>query len=137
MSRPSVPKTGKYIKYAIIFLAIVMVVLFVFFVRQYIALRRANVVSARESWLSAAIKNHGPATVNDVNFIRSWMTFDYINKLFNIPSDYLKTHFSIMDGRYPNLSISEYAGDGHLNKNAVTGEVINAIRDYLTNQPNH
>jgi hypothetical protein len=134
MSSPSVAKTGQYIKYAIVFLAIVIVVLSVFFFRQYVALRRANIISARESWLSTAIKNHGHATVNDVDFVRSWMTFDYLDKLFNLPPDYLKTRFSIMDNRYPKLSISEYAGSSHLNKNMVTSEIIGAIRDYLTNQ---
>jgi hypothetical protein len=135
MSSPKIKKIGQYIKYAIVILAIVLVVLFVFFVGQYIALRRAHIISARESWLSAAIQKHGPATATDVNFIRSWMTFDYIDKLFDIPQDYLKTRLSITDARYPKLSISEYAGDVHLNKTDATGEVAGAVRDYLTNQP--
>lgn len=127
-------KAGRYIKYAIIVLSVVIVVLFVFFIRQYVALRRADIISTRELRLSAIVKNHGPATANEVSFIRSWMTFDYINTLFNIPSDYLKTHFSITDTRYPKLSISEYAGDGHLNRSVITNEIMVAIRGYLTNR---
>jgi hypothetical protein len=134
MSSSDVKKTGRYIEYAIIFLAIVLVVLFVFFVRQYVSLRRADVISARESWISAAVKNHGPATVSDIGFVRSWMTFDYVNKLFNIPPDYLKTSLSISDARYPKISIAEYAKDDHLDTPVFLSDVLGALHNYLTQQ---
>ena len=125
-------KISIYIKYAIIFLIIVLIVLSVFFVWQYTSLRRANIISARESWLTAAVKQHGPATVSDVNFIRPWMTFDYINTLFNIPPDYLKNNLSLSDEGYPKLSLSSYARHNNMTTDEVTGEVMNAVRNYLT-----
>lgn len=41
--------------------------------------------------------------------IEGWMTFDYINKVYEIPSSYLQTHLSLTDIRYPYVSIDKYA----------------------------
>ncbi len=37
------------------------------------------------------------------------MTFDYVNHLFTLPPQYLETTLGITDGRYPRLTIEEYA----------------------------
>lgn len=132
MGNHEVERTNTYIKYAIIILIIVLIVLSIFFVWQYASLRRSNIISARESWLTALMKRHGPATVNDVNFIRPWMTFDYINRLFNIPQDYLKNSLSLSDNGYPKLSLSSYAKHNNMTTDEVAGEVMKAIRNYLT-----
>ena len=124
-------KIKSYIKYAIIFLAILLLVLCFFLVREYTALRRAQIISARELQLSALFKANGPLTASDVTIIRSWMTFDYINKLFNIPSDYLKNTLSISDSSYPQLSLYSYANYQHVNVTTVVSEVESSTRDYL------
>ena len=41
--------------------------------------------------------SHRVLTINDVNRIQNWMTFDYINKVFKLPSDYLKNNLNISD----------------------------------------
>src|ERR1035437_6268606 len=41
--------------------------------------------------------------------LASWMTFDYINVVFGIPPDYLKTNLNITDPGYPNIRIDRYA----------------------------
>ena len=124
--------TKSYIKYAIIFLVILLLVLCIFFVRDYISLRRAQIVSARELQLSALFKAHGPLTASDVTVIRPWMTFDYINKLFNIPPEYLKNALSISDPSYPKLSLYGYANHQHANITIVVSDVESSTRDYLT-----
>ena len=121
----------RYIKYAIIILVVALVLLGVFLVGEYRSLRKAQIISARELQLSAILKNHGPLTASDINIIRPWMTFDYINKLFNLPPDYLKTQLSISDVRYPQLSLSGYANYIHLNIATFTSEVTSTLRDYL------
>src|SRR4051812_12432281 len=40
-------------------------------------------------------------TAQDVQLIQPWMTFDYIDVVFNVPPDYLKTKLSITDPHYP------------------------------------
>jgi hypothetical protein len=121
-----------YIKYAIIFLVILLLVLCFFLVRDYVTLRHAQIISARELQLSALFKAHGPLTASDVAVMRPWMTFDYINKLFNIPPDYLKNTLSIRDPSYPQLSLYGYANHQHLNITMVMSEVESSTRSYLT-----
>jgi hypothetical protein len=41
--------------------------------------------------------------------IRGWMTFGYINKSFDLPPEYLKNNLSIIDKKYPNISIDSWA----------------------------
>jgi hypothetical protein len=103
-----------------------------FLVRNYISLRRAQIINAREFQLSTLLKNHGPVTANDATVIRPWMTFDYINTLFNIPPDYLKSSLSISDPSYPTLSLYGYANHQHATITTVVSEVENSTRDYLT-----
>jgi hypothetical protein len=121
-----------YIKYAIIFLAVLLLILGFFLVRNYVSLGRAQIINAREFQLSTLLKNHGPVTANDANVIRPWMTFDYINKLFNIPPDYLKNTLSISDPSYPQLSLYGYADHQHANVTMVVSEVESSAREYLT-----
>jgi hypothetical protein len=122
---------GRYIKWAILAFAVLLAVLLFFLVRDYRSLRRAKIINARESLLSAMVKSHGHLTLNDVSVIRSWMTFDYINQLFGIPPAYFKDQMSIADARYPKLSLSGYAKSQHLASAAIVGDVENAIRDYF------
>jgi len=53
-------------------------------------------------------KNQGivPIQVSDIH---TWMTFDYLNVVFKLPTDYLKNKLSITDPRYPNIIINRYA----------------------------
>ena len=43
----------------------------------------------------------------NVDMIRDWMTFSYVNKVYNLPFDYLKTELSITNKKYPNMIIDE------------------------------
>jgi hypothetical protein len=123
---------GRYLGYAMIVLAVVFVALIVFLVLDYRHIRRTAMVSARESWLMAVVHNHGPLTATGVGYVRPWMTFDYINKLFALPPDYLKARLVISDTRYPQLTISKYASGDHLDLAAFLGKLDDAIRSYVT-----
>jgi hypothetical protein len=96
-------------------------------------LRRQQSISTREFWLSALFKQHGPVTANDVTAIRSWMTFDYVNKLFSLPADYLKTQMQISDPHYPQVSLASYAKHNSLDATTFTTDVETAVRNFLTN----
>jgi len=116
-------------------LGVILAVLLFFFVEQYQSLRRASVISAREAWLTNALKNHPHLTASETDVIRTWMTFDYLNKLFMLPSDYLKTQLSISDPAYPKLTISTFAKDTKQAASSTLMEVESAVRQYLANPP--
>ena len=122
---------GRFIQYAIVVLVIALLALVYFFVRDYRALRRAQVINARELLLTAIVRNHGHLNAGDIAVIRSWMTFDYVDQLFGTPADYVKTQLSIGDPRYPNLTLSGYAKNEHVSSAAVVVEVEHAITLYF------
>lgn len=126
-------KERRFIDWTIAGLGIILAVLLFFFVRQYQTLRHEAILSARESWLMNAIKNHPHLTVNDVSAIHTWMTFDYLDKLFNLPPEYLKARLSVSDTRYPKLTIGEFAEDTKQSASGTLMEVQNAVRLYITN----
>ena len=126
-------KERRLIDWTIAGLAVILAVLLFFFVRQYQTLRHEAILSARESWLMNAIKNHPRLTANDVSVIRTWMTFDYLNKLFNLPPEYLKAQLSVSDTRYPKLTIGEFAEDEKQSASGTLMEIQNAVRLYITN----
>ena len=69
-------------------------------------MRHANLISRRELSLSASVQKHGALNASEVGVIRPWMTFDYINRIFGLPKDYLKDQLQISDPHYPNSTLS-------------------------------
>lgn len=125
------PSERRWLEYAILALAAVFIVLVIVFIVDYRHLRRSTVVTARESWFAALVHSRGPVTASDIAFVRSWMTFDYINKLFKTPSNYMKTTLNIADTRYPRLTVSNWAKESKLSSSAAMGELQDALRQYL------
>jgi hypothetical protein len=121
----------RFIQYAIIVLVAALVFLAFFLVRDYRALRRAHVISSRVFLLNMVVKNHGHLTAGDVTVIRPWMTFDYIDRLFGLPADYLKAQLSIADSRYPKLSLSGFAKSERVTSAVIVNEVEVAVTGYF------
>lgn len=120
----------RYLRGALIVLALVFSALLVFLIVEYRTFRRERAFSAREAGFSAFLRNHGPLAPADAGLVRPWMTFDYINKIFNLPPDYLKTRLDITDPRYPKLSVSEYAKSHAFMITEYLGDVIRVIGEY-------
>ena len=129
---PRTQRTARYLKYALIILGFLLLVLVVFFYLEYRSLRRAQIINARELFLTGFIHDHGPLGANEAVLIRSWMTFDYINKIFKLPPDYLKTQLQIKDVRYPLLSLSSYAKSGGINSVSFLNSVTSAVQSYFS-----
>lgn len=127
-------RTPRYLRYVLIALGVILAVLVVLAVINYRTLRHEQLINAREFLISSIVKNHGPLMASDATIIQAWMTFDYINKIFNLPADYLKTKLVIADPRYPQLSLGGYARGEHLATNTFVGSVQNAVREYFTTQ---
>ena len=62
--------------------------------------------------------------------IEPWMTFDYVNKLFNLPAEYLRETLHIEDSHYPNIQIGNYADRVSADPELFIIAVRNAVRDY-------
>ncbi len=60
------------------------------------------------------------------------MTFEYLNRAFGLPLDYLQTTLTITDSHYPYLSIARYAHEKNVNEGAFLGQVQAAVRGYTT-----
>jgi len=127
-----IDRIRRVIQVAMVILAALLFILIFFLVRQSMILRREQVLSARELWISNLLKRRGPPTQSDVVFVQAWMTFDYVNQLFGIPPDYLQHQLSISDPGYPHITISGYARHYNLNVAAFLADIDRALVGYLT-----
>lgn len=119
---PEIPnnRAERYIRYALIVLALILLALVVFVAVEYHSLRQQQIIDAHMR-LSQFLTRHAPFGPSDADIIRSWMTFDYVDKIFALPPDYLKTRLQITDTHYPKLTIGT----------TLLGEVVNAVREYV------
>lgn len=62
--------------------------------------------------------------------ISPWMTFVFIEKVFNIPPGYLKDAAHIDDARYPRLTVRRYVRDHNLDQKTVIASLERAVRAY-------
>lgn len=62
--------------------------------------------------------------------IQDWMTFDFLNKSFGLPSDYLKKGLGINDKKYPNITISRWAKDTQENPSVTLDKIKKMIQDF-------
>lgn len=76
-----------------------------------------------------------PLAAPTVDTIESWMTFDYLNRVFHLPPTYLAGRLSIQDPRYPRMSINRFARDTNAAVLTAVKEVQQAIREYQPTQP--
>lgn len=63
--------------------------------------------------------------------IQSWMTFDYINAIFGLPGDYLKTALAISDNRYPRMRIGRAAREARIDHEEYLELLRNAVASHL------
>lgn len=108
----------KYLELLLLLLLLVLLMLSVGLVREYGSVRRLEIMRAHP-------------VMNDVDMIQSWMTFDYVNKLFNLPPAYLASVLKISNAHYPRLLIFRYAEANHFNTQNFLAEVKSSVADYL------
>jgi hypothetical protein len=64
-------------------------------------------------------------TISD---IQPWMTFDYVNVVFKLPTSYFKNLLGISDPRYPNIRIDSYSRESNFNEALL----LQTIKKYIT-----
>ena len=119
---------NKYIKWLVTIFIILIIAGVIFYIS----------FSHRPSYIYRPVRrffsNHvnRPINVNDINTVQSWMTFDYINKVFKLPSDYLKNILGVSDSSYPYETIGHYARSKKEKFSVVLTQVQEALHNYLT-----
>ncbi len=116
-------------------IAFVLVVIFVFLCillfRQFQHAKRMHEIDSYKILIDN-VRHKDPLTVSDVPIIQSWMTFAYIDTIFNIPPAYLQNTLVITDSHYPRISLGRYAKSQHVSEASVVGTVKKVVTDYLT-----
>ena len=75
-----------------------------------------------------------PLTADDAKSISSWMTFDFINRVFKLPAAYLQSSLNITDAKYPNMPLWGYARAHGLDEATFVSEVQADVGAYLNTQ---
>jgi hypothetical protein len=117
------------VRIALVILLVLIAFLCALLLFEYQNLRQQEMIGAHMPWIPGRGKPAEPMT--DVNFIQSWMTYDYIGHIYGLPMDYLKDTLSIADTQYPHISITESAEAQHESAAALTAQVQLAVSDYI------
>lgn len=88
-----------------------------------ILLKREGVISRRSF--------HRFSLKPQVSDIQSWMTIRYINVIFSLPAEYLKSELDIQDKNYPNISISSLAKKNKVSTTNLLSETQVLVEKYL------
>jgi hypothetical protein len=123
-------KDERWLRLALVMLAGVLAVLLLFLFVQYQSLREQQIISSRELRWSLFLKNHAPLSPDSTSVIRTWMTFDYVNRLFGLPPDYLKAAMDITDPRYPRVTLSNYAKEMKVSVTSTLEMVQSTVSKY-------
>jgi hypothetical protein len=113
----------------LVVLALILIWLFILLFQQYNSLRRERILNERAIWMAFASR-HTPLPPTEATVIQPWMTFDYINRLFALPRDYLQIALKIKNPHYPQIPLYHYAATQHINSLLFTDEVRNLVQNY-------
>ena len=121
-----------YAEIAVAILVIVLIILSVLLVQQYQHIQRLSYIATHRQSLLRSLNGSGPLSAADASSTQTWMTFDYINRAFALPEQYLQASLNISDSRYPRLTITEYAQDAKASPIATLMSVQEAIGSYYS-----
>ncbi len=70
-------------------------------------------------------------TPSDVDLIQGWMTIAYINRMYGLPADYLKTQLNLTNPKYPNIVIEDIAKQKKMTTNALVEQLKQRVAQHL------
>lgn len=70
-------------------------------------------------------------TSTAISLIRNWMTFDYINRLFNIPPSYFESKLDVADTNYPRITIRSLAKKYNSEPTFFLTHIQSLVTEYL------
>lgn len=113
-------KKSKIIQIISMFAAFFLVMFFIFFILRDIK---------RHGLFSPPIPKNFHKKI-EIDEIKSWMTFDFINKTFGLPNDYLKKELNISDKKYPNMTIDNLAKNNKEASDPLLKKIKKLIQDF-------
>ncbi len=128
MMHQEAPRAVKIIAFALV---VVFVFLCVMLVRQFEHARRMHQIDSYKTLVNK-LRDKAPLDVSDVSIIQSWMTFSYIDTIFNLPPTYLQTTLAVTDTHYPRISLGRYAKSQNVSEADFVERVKAAVTSYLT-----
>lgn len=72
------------------------------------------------------------ATKPEISSIDSWMTFSYLERVFQLPPTYLSPALRFPDPRYPRLTIKKYATTHGLSVTSTLMDIKNLVASFST-----
>jgi len=129
---PSTNKNHFLLKVALTVTVIAVIILSALLVQQYVHIQRLDYIAAHRESLLRSLHGSGPLSAADASSTQSWMTFDYLNRAFVLPPTYLETSLGITDGRFPRMTIAEYASDVGTSSQSALMNVEDAIGAYFS-----
>ena len=128
----NISKAHKYVLAVMVILLAVLVYLCFLLVHEYKDIRATEV--SRGHSFQLAHRTVRTLTAADTKNITSWMTFDFINRVFHVPADYLQNTLQITDIKYPGISLGVYARNHALDEVTFMGQVQTEVAAYLNSQ---
>jgi hypothetical protein len=120
------PKTRSIAEWIIlVILVAILAISLYYFVLNFESLRQGGLMRVRIR-RQAAMQKIAP------DQIRGWMTFRYLNLVFNMPQGYLQQSLNIKDSSYPNLSIDALAKQQKLSSTEVLTKTSSAIIVFIS-----
>lgn len=128
------PQNSPQIMIAIVLVAII-ILSGLYSLTSYNRIKNRSLIATYRNKINTLLsQNHSSLSAKDTNMIDTWMTFGYINMIFKLPPDYLKTNLNISDSHYPNLSLTKYIKSNKLDRNTFLAQVRSVVTDYFTNK---
>ncbi|MBP6888593.1 MAG: hypothetical protein KBC21_02705 [Candidatus Pacebacteria bacterium] len=84
-------------------------------------------------YIPSAHRRH-PVSKSNISQISAWMTFDYINRVFELPDSYLRDVLTIDSKKYPSITLRRYAHEKNLDTSTLVEKIQNSIEGYLMTQ---
>jgi hypothetical protein len=114
---------------------VVLIFSLVLFMHAWRDLRRQGLpVAAYRPWHNQFFKRSAPDYAlrrqQEATGIADWMTFDYLNRVFGLPGDYLKTSLNITDKKYPELAIKSWATQTKQDSQKLTEQIKILVMGY-------
>jgi len=90
-----------------VFVISLLILSCILLVRNIQIARQGGVFNHRTSVSELLLKNKqsNQISIADTDYIDVWMTFQYVNFIFDIPENYLKDQLRITDNAYPNMTL--------------------------------
>lgn len=112
-----------------VFVGLLFIVSALVLIRVTLDIQRLRQSGTTPSRHGLTLRRHA-ASVQSPSYIDSWMTFGYINRVFNLPTTYLQQQLGIFDKKYPNVQLARYAKNQAIDATVFVAQVRLAVGRY-------